>query len=235
MFETSQLLAGFYMLKKSFFYKKYIKRFRKKVNRIAAFLCSWSLLILYGTGWLSHWMEAFESTRANIQWVLWTLSLLSLCQPWRVHEHLYIHPAWIGFLLIFIYCGGKFSPDILMTLLSSSFCAGTLFLLGHEWLHAHADWTYPPFRILLLSGVILLSLLISPRLPERIWFAGMSLMALEIWIQYFHQDGFAPVVLGSNVFMDVLWLSLTGILFAHILENHFRSRISKKRLSLSKL
>ncbi len=122
-----------------------------------------------------------------------------------------------------------------MTLLSSSFCAGTLFLLGHEWLHAHADWTYPPFRIMLFLGVILFSLLISPRLPERIWFAGMSLMTLYIWILYFHQDGFAPVVLGSDVFMDVLWLSLTGILVAHILEKHFRSRISKKRLSLPKL
>ena len=127
---------------------------------------------------------------------------------------IYIPHGLLFFLYLFI-SSANFPPDILMTLLSSSFCAGTLFLLGHEWLHAHADWTYPPFRIMLFLGVILFSLLISPRLPERIWFAGMSLMTLYIWILYFHQDGFAPVVLGSDVFiMDVLWLSLTGILFA---------------------
>ena len=205
------------------------------MTRITAFLCSLSLLILYVSGWFSYWNESFQTTRSNINFVLLTMSFLSLCQPWMVSPQLYIHPAWIGFLFIFIYLGNKLSLDLLFTLLSSSICAGTLFLFGHELMKANTDWTYKPFRIMLFFGVILFSFLISPRLPERIWFAGMSLMTLYIWILYFHQDGFTPIFLGSNGFMDVLWLSLISVLSVHFLENVLRARISKKRLYLSKL
>lgn len=202
---------------------------------ISSFLCSLSLMILYVSGWFSYWNEAFQTSRSNINFVLLTMFFLSLCQPWMVHSKLYIHPAWMGFLLVFIYLGSKLSLHSLIPLISSSFCAGTFFLLGHELIKANTDWTYKPFQFMLFFGMILFSFLISPRLPERICFLGMSFMTLYIWILYFHQDGFTPIVLGSNVFIDILWLSLTGILSAHSLENFFRERISKKRLYLSKL
>ncbi len=196
---------------------------------IGAPIISLSLLILYLSGWFPDWVKDFKTNRSNLIFVLLTMSVLSWCRPWEVNERFFVHPAWIGFLVIFFCLGYKFSVYSMLTLFCSSLCTGTFFLLLHELMKVNTDWDYRPFEIVLFCGVIILSCLNSDRLSERIWYAGMCLMILHVWILYFYREGLNPCVLGSNVFMDILWLALIGILLMYYLEYWIRIRMMKKR------
>ncbi|MBA4603703.1 hypothetical protein [Thermoactinomyces mirandus] len=195
---------------------------------IAEPIGSLSLLILYLSGWFPDWEEDFRTSHSNLTFVLLTMSALSWCRPWEVNGQFFVHPAWIGFLIIFFGLGHKLSADSIFPLFGRSFCTGTLFLFLHELMKANADWTYRPFQFVLFCGVIFLSYLISGRLSERIWYTGMCLMILHVWILFFYRERLNPFVLGSEAFMDTLWLVLIGILFMHFLEKWIWIRVMKK-------
>lgn len=196
---------------------------------IAAPIGSLSLLILYLSGWFPDWVKDFKTNRSNLVFVLLTMSVLSWCRPWEVNEHFFVHPAWVGFLIIFFRLGHKFSLDTMFTLLSSSVCTGTFFLFLHELMKVNADWTYKPFQLALFCGVVFLACLTSDRLSERIWYTGMCLMILHAWILYFYREGLNPHILGAEEFMDILWLALIGMVLMHYLEYWIRTWVMKKR------
>ncbi|MGA8943019.1 MAG: hypothetical protein WB502_09935 [Thermoactinomyces sp.] len=196
---------------------------------IAGPIGSLSLLILYLSGWFQNWGEDFGTSRSNLIFVLLTMSVLSWCRPWEMNEHFFVHPGWIGFLLVFFSLGYNFSVDSRLKLLCSSLCTGTFFLFLHELMNINADWANKSFQFVLVCGVVLFSCLVSVRLCERIWYTGMCLMILHALILYFYREVLNPRILGAEAFMGTLWLSLIGILLITDLENAIRFRGIKKR------
>lgn len=181
---------------------------------IPAYLWLGSLVILLITGWASYIYEDLKLTRRHfVRFMM--LFLVVLCLPSfpLLPNQIELSGGFLFFIASYFWLIRDCEEQMLISIICCSFVLGSLIQAWFEWNHHQQVFQILRFQVGSSLLLIIVTCLATVDLREKLVLVLGSLFVWEGWMFAVYRTVTVPYLIGSNVWMDITWMTLVCLAF----------------------